>query len=152
MVCMNPSVTWAVVLDHPNFEWEWSGLSLNSQVTWDIVKANLDRPWDWQTLCINKNITPEIVRAHPTYNWNWWCLNRNFNLTWDDSWEIGWNWDKLANFSLAFPSSAIARIRRCFAARKIQLVFLDAYYNPAHKFCQNRLRREFTDLGPTNTM
>ena len=37
-------------------------LSSNLNITWDIIQNNLDKEWDWGNLSDNLNITWEIIK------------------------------------------------------------------------------------------
>jgi hypothetical protein len=41
------------VLDHPEKQWDWYGLSMNPNITWEIIEANPEKKWDWQSISWN---------------------------------------------------------------------------------------------------
>ena len=65
------TVTFDIVLAHPNKPWDWYCLSINPNITFDNVLAYPEKPWDWYNLSYNPNITWEIVQANPDKPWNW---------------------------------------------------------------------------------
>lgn len=87
---INPTITWEIVQDNPEENWDYEKLSLNPNITWDIVQANLDKPWNFKNLAKNPNITFDIVKNNPQYNWNdknpflpYENFYANPNLTWE---------------------------------------------------------------------
>ena len=41
---------WDLVLQHPDKNWNWYGLSHNPSITFDIVLQYPDKAWDWYAL------------------------------------------------------------------------------------------------------
>ena len=64
----NPSITFDIVLAHPEKPWRWYNLSQNPSITFDIVLAHPEKPWRWYNLSQNPSITFDIVLAHPEKN------------------------------------------------------------------------------------
>ena len=85
----NPAITWDIVQNNPNplgKEWNVFCLSCNPNITWEIVQNNpnpLGGEWSYGNLSNNPNITWEIVRANPDKDWNFAPLSANPNITWD---------------------------------------------------------------------
>jgi hypothetical protein len=50
----NPNITWDIITDNPDKEWDYGFVSLNSNITWEIVNANPDKPWKYDQLSANK--------------------------------------------------------------------------------------------------
>jgi hypothetical protein len=116
----------------------------------DIIQANPGKPWRWHLFSENPNITWDFIEANPDKPWDWKILSRNPNITWDHveaNPDKPWDWEYVFLQKFRPPLAEIERnARRFLAARKIQRVFKEAYYNPGHAFCKRRLMREFTDL------
>jgi hypothetical protein len=86
-------------------------------------------PWDLSLLSENPNITLNIVQANPNKKWCWYGISSNPQV-------------------LKVPPAEIERTAwRFIAAWRIQRAFKEAYYNPTHKFCKNRLMREFAGMA-----
>ena len=45
------------IIENPDKEWSWNGISFNRNITWDIIQNNPDKPWDWDGISENVNIT-----------------------------------------------------------------------------------------------
>ena len=93
----NPLLTLLKRTDHKS--WIWWRLSYNSNITIDIVLENPDWPWEYQTLIKNPNITLEIMRLTPTVKWPWRCISNNPNITPDvimANPDINWDWRSLS--------------------------------------------------------
>jgi len=41
----NPNVTWDIIQQHPEFEWDFAVLSNHPKITWDIIQAHPDKKW-----------------------------------------------------------------------------------------------------------
>jgi hypothetical protein len=95
--CLNPNVTWDVVVDNPELPWHFNQLSSHPNITWDIITehpdpykrvtekeitANYRRSYEWYTpwVSLNPNITWEIVESFPDYNWSFSDLSCNPNI------------------------------------------------------------------------
>ena len=64
--------SWAMVTDHPEIPWDYTGLTTQPWLTWDIVVNDLDKPWDFYVLSTRSDIaTWEIVSTHPALPWSW---------------------------------------------------------------------------------
>jgi len=89
-------------------------------------------PWSWYGLSNNPNITFDIMEANSDKPWV------HYRYLIDDR-------------ILAMPfDKVISTMRNFMATRTIQRAFKEAYYNPEHKFCRNRLQREFTGMAPVS--
>lgn len=75
----NPTVSWEVINEYPNLEWDTCNVSLNPNITWDIVLDNPQYKWDNDGLSANPNITWDIIEKYPNgpenkkeYNNSFW--------------------------------------------------------------------------------
>lgn len=151
----NPCTTWEMVRDHPHLPWDWSSICFNTNITWDVVRNNPEFPWDWDTLSCIKWVTWDIVRQHKDLPWNWGILSGNTHIRWEtvNSEEFGiakvpWDWRNLCHnpSTMDVDDEIYNTARREFAARKIQRMWLERYYNPKDRICKKRLRSEFEAL------
>jgi hypothetical protein len=69
LLSQNPNITWEIVRDNPDKNWNWISLSRNPNITWEIVQNNPDKPWNWVYLSKNPNITWEIIKDNPDKPW-----------------------------------------------------------------------------------
>jgi hypothetical protein len=42
---MNPNITWEIVRDEPNIQWNWNSIPENPNITWEIVRNEPDFMW-----------------------------------------------------------------------------------------------------------
>ncbi len=73
----NRIITWQIIQDNQDVEWNWFVISKHRNITFDIIKANLSAPWHFDMVSKNPNITWEIIVANPTFAWNWKSISRN---------------------------------------------------------------------------
>ena len=50
---MNPNITWEIIKQNPDKDWNYYYLSMNPNITWDIIKANTDKDWNYSLLFQN---------------------------------------------------------------------------------------------------
>lgn len=79
----NSGITWAIVLENPEFDWYYKYLSSNPNITLQIIRSNPDKEWSDKLLSDNPNITWEDVQNNPDIEWNYTRLCYNPNMTWD---------------------------------------------------------------------
>lgn len=58
-----------------DYRWDWYSLSGNPSITFDIVLAHPDKPWDWFCLSKNPSITFDDIRSNPDKPWDWRSLS-----------------------------------------------------------------------------
>jgi len=97
----------------------------------DIIENNPDKPWNWEGISKNPNITLDIIQ-------------NNINKSWDLC-EINYN-RSFVNNLLDINDELAKHFNENRAAKLIQKVFKDCYYNPNHIICKKRLLREFNNL------
>ena len=76
----NPNITWKDVINNPDIDWCYSGLSDNTNITIDIVLENIEKPWSFYLLSRNPNITYDIIQKYPELPWSWRGYSQNQNL------------------------------------------------------------------------
>ena len=81
LISMHPVVTWEIICEHPDLNWNWVGISRNPNITFDIIIKNPEKPWAWWYVGANKNITPKIIDENPHIEWDWSQISYNPNLT-----------------------------------------------------------------------
>jgi len=74
---MNPNITWDIVQDNLNFNWNYSKLSSNPNITWEIIKNNPEINWDYNYISGNPNINWEIVNKYKNETWDKFQLANN---------------------------------------------------------------------------
>lgn len=84
----NPNLTWDIVFNNLNLEWDWYSLSYHPNITLDIIKNNLNMPWDWDSMSDNPNLTADFILCNLDKPWNWQFLSQNEHIP---------DWDKLLN-------------------------------------------------------
>lgn len=95
----NPVITWENILNSLNFDWDWKGVSMNPNINWDIVKNNLDMAWDWFEISAHPNITWDIIEKNWNKPWNMCGVSFNPNITWkivQDNFDKEWFWKALS--------------------------------------------------------
>lgn len=55
----------------------WYFISENPHITWEIIENNPEINWDWQGISRNPNITLEIINDNPDKDWNWNLISQN---------------------------------------------------------------------------
>ena len=127
MLSKNPNITWEIVKDNPDEDWNWRGLSGNQNITLEIVKDNINKDWSWNRLSYNPNITWEIVKDNPDEDWYWgWLSSNPFTKNKEIFIE-----QKLKEHMMAF---------------RIQTYWRRANYDPKYKLCKNRLMKQYEML------
>lgn len=115
----NPNLTFEIVKNNPEIEWNWNVISKHKNITWDIIKNNYDDyNWDLNSVLSNPNITWEIIQndeklkniVFNTSNNNVHSkimigksLSKNPNISWkivEDNPEILWNIESLITNSM----------------------------------------------------
>ena len=52
----------------------------------DFMNSHPEYPWDWFGLSCNSNLTTEVINSHPEKPWDWTGISVNsFELLWDKS-------------------------------------------------------------------
>ena len=90
----NPTITWDIISENLDKEWDFHALSGHQNITWEIVEANPEINWDYKILSNNPNITWEIVEANFGKDWSFTELSKNPNITWEiiqNNREYQWN-------------------------------------------------------------
>ena len=41
----NPNITWEIIQNNPDKNWNWKWISKNPNITWDIIQNNPDKDW-----------------------------------------------------------------------------------------------------------
>ena len=54
MLASKSNITWDIIVENPQFNWNYHYVSMNKNITWEIVKNNPDKPWDYN--CLLKHI------------------------------------------------------------------------------------------------
>ncbi len=62
MLCYNPMLTWKIIQENSDIEWNYSVLSMHPCITPAIVKEHPDIPWDPLRLGANPSFTYEDVK------------------------------------------------------------------------------------------
>ena len=70
-------ITWEIVVNNSDINWDYDGLSGNPNITWEIIQANPDKPWSYDYLSSNPNINWDIVEDNPDKPWNYVALANN---------------------------------------------------------------------------
>jgi hypothetical protein len=65
------------VVKHPEYPWNWDGISLNENLTMDYVERHPEHPWDWYEISQNKTLNIDYVEQHSEYPWNWYEISIN---------------------------------------------------------------------------
>ena len=50
----NPNITWEIIQNNPDFNWDWGNISKNPNITWEIIKNNPEKDWDWFYMSVNR--------------------------------------------------------------------------------------------------
>ncbi len=67
------------ILDHPDKDWYWDGLSRNPSINWKIVQDNPDKPWNWDGdgLSSNKMGYPYVLKIKKVKEITYWNVMEN---------------------------------------------------------------------------
>jgi hypothetical protein len=80
MVSANPKLTFKNHNKYPKNDY----LSQNPNLTFDVVLNNLDNNWDFEELSSHPNLSFDFVFNHiDIIEWNWYLLSRHKNLSFD---------------------------------------------------------------------
>ena len=52
----HPNVTIEFITAHPEYPWNWNGVSYNPNLTMEFIEAHPEYPWDWNEI-VNNNFT-----------------------------------------------------------------------------------------------
>lgn len=74
---MNLNITWNIIKNNLDKDWDWFWLSRHPNITWKIIQQNPNHPWDWWQISSNPNISWDIIKKHDGVNWDWLLLSRN---------------------------------------------------------------------------
>ena len=99
-LCRNSNLTWNIILDNLDINWNWKIISQTEIVTWDIVCNNPYLPVDFACLCKNSNISWDIIKNNPEKLNNFWYISQNPNITIEiieNNFDLTWNWECLSN-------------------------------------------------------
>jgi hypothetical protein len=104
----NPKITWGLVQAFPNWNWDWSKLSINPAISWETISRNLTRrtyyffnstvPWDWYLVSQRKDVTLNMIISTPEYPWDWSGVGLNPNVTLElvlTHHDRNWDWGAL---------------------------------------------------------
>lgn len=82
-VSCNPCITWTMIRDNLDLQWDWFSVSQNPNVTLDVIRENLGMgKFSWYGLSLNPNITWSFVLEYNAYPWSYTALSLNPNITW----------------------------------------------------------------------
>jgi hypothetical protein len=98
-ISKNEDITWNIIVENPNFRWDYGYISKNPNITWDIVKSNPDKDWSFATLCTNPSISLDIILSNPYFNWGYYFQSRD-DVTWDvikANPDIQWDYSQLGH-------------------------------------------------------
>jgi hypothetical protein len=80
----NPNITWEIIQQNPDKDWNYEWLSSNPNITWEIIQENSDtlrfrgrNDWSYDWLSANPNITWEIIQENQDKPWNYDSLSKN---------------------------------------------------------------------------
>jgi hypothetical protein len=121
---LNPNVNMGLIIDNPQFPWEWDGLckhpnirpewvidfapkevsfhafSENPNTTLALVLKYPDQVWNWPYLCSNMNLSMDDIRTHLELPWDFNYLSRNYHFHWleieETKNEFSWNWKNIS--------------------------------------------------------
>lgn len=100
------------ILDHPNYPWNWTRLSLHPHLTTDVIDTFPDKPWDWFN--ISTTIPLWYVLNHPEIPWNWTQLTLSPKITIQEMMEhrdLPWDLSNLGFTTITFDDVPFLR---CF--------------------------------------
>lgn len=110
----------------------------------DILKHKFEVNWDWRSVACQEQLSLEQIRAHPDIPWDlkeYWRFHPDrASEHYTPDMVPYYRPDLWARFLDCKPE-VLKFTRRHMAAFKIQMVWLQAYYNPNHPVCQRRIRR-----------
>jgi hypothetical protein len=118
-VSSNRLMTWNLVRERPDIQWNYQEMTKNPNITMDIINNNRKYGWDQEILAKNPNITPEqmagwyagtarimknpnltweFIEKYPEEEWDFGYLSKKHFITWEIVLSnLGklWNFDKL---------------------------------------------------------
>ena len=80
LISCNKTVTWEMVQENPEVEWDYMFLGKNSTIAFETILANLDKPWDFVWVSCNESITWKNVREHPEMSWDYMNLSSSVTM------------------------------------------------------------------------
>ena len=58
---LNPNVTIEFIEAHPEFKWDWGGVSENPNLTMDFIEAHPEYHLDWNWVSCNPNLKMDFI-------------------------------------------------------------------------------------------
>ena len=111
-ICSNHNLTMKIIIDNPEFEWDWKILSdnpniiikqmlinnnnnekwkwcfhditMNKYITMDLIENNKDKEWCWEYMYRNPNLTIEFIKKNKEKLYEWHLISCHKNITMDD--------------------------------------------------------------------
>ena len=77
----NPNITWDIIQNNPDKDWNWYWYIINPNITWDIIQNNPDKRLELvDYISRNPNITWDIIQNNPDKPWDWHRVYQNIQI------------------------------------------------------------------------
>ena len=73
-----------IIESHPEFSWNYIGISLNHTLTIDFVLKHRNENWNWMAISKNRGIKLSDILNHRELPWNTQLISNNKSLTIED--------------------------------------------------------------------
>lgn len=133
-ISFNKNITWEIVSEYPNFDWDYHQLTSNKNITPQIIQEKIHLKWDWSSSkfdhippqilfercaqCTpNKiikrlgNVPWEYIIKNQKYSWDYAYLLKTKKISIDiiiDHPEISWDFKSLSQNSCITPEMILA--------------------------------------------
>lgn len=89
----NPTLTFEIVQNNPDYAWDWHGISENKNITLEMIESYPELPWEYGALSRNPNIPWSFVAKNLDKKWHWYDLTKIAPLDFilRNSY-FGWSW------------------------------------------------------------
>ena len=113
--------------DHPEFNWNWGGVSRNPNITMEFIESHPEFNWNWYEISRNSNITMEFIETHPEFNWDWYAISEN-------------------EFTRSKELFMIEEARKYMAIYKIKKWWKKIYDSPYTEVGKRQINKSYDDL------
>jgi hypothetical protein len=143
------------VILRPELPWDYEELSCNLGIPLPAIAERATQiPWEWEHVSGRLDLTLNFVNAHPGLPWARPFPNHVVETAtnWEDAEKLLVRHDRSNYFvqvnaidyiTNGISDEVVERMRRWYAARKIQRAWMHHFYNPTSLICQRRLKRDF---------
>lgn len=93
----NPNISWKIITNNPDIEWNYEGISRNPNIKLGIIKTHIHKFNNFGTdLSKNPNITWKFIKKNTNIEWRYDLLSANPCIDWNiikSNVGKGWSWN-----------------------------------------------------------